>query len=154
MMMNLLKSVPLAGLPNLSSSRCGLKLNRNWTVVIKCVDWNHLEAAIFPLYYENNGRPVTNIPRRMSKSYDKRISMEPHHPQQTVWLIVDVSENHYPHKRKPLGNNPEIRWAPWSKWSEHSSRTTPFYGGISCIASLRKWATTSAIRYAKYGSPR
>jgi transposase len=34
----------------------------------KCIDWNRLEAVILPLYCEDNGRPVTNIPRRMFKA--------------------------------------------------------------------------------------
>ena len=34
----------------------------------KCIDWNRLEAFILPLYCEDNGRPVTNIPRRMFKA--------------------------------------------------------------------------------------
>lgn len=34
----------------------------------KCIDWNQLEAVILPLYCEDNGRPVTNTPRRMFKA--------------------------------------------------------------------------------------
>ena len=33
-----------------------------------CLDWSRLEAIILPLYCEDNGRPVTNIPRRMFKA--------------------------------------------------------------------------------------
>jgi transposase len=34
----------------------------------KYIDWSQLEAVILPLYCEDNGRPVTNIPRRMFKA--------------------------------------------------------------------------------------
>jgi transposase len=34
----------------------------------KCIDWSRIEAAILPLYCKDNGRPVTNIPRRMFKA--------------------------------------------------------------------------------------
>jgi transposase len=33
-----------------------------------CLDWSRLEAVISPLYCKDNGRPVTNIPRRMFKA--------------------------------------------------------------------------------------
>jgi len=32
------------------------------------IDWSRLEAVILPLYCEDNGRPVTNVPRRMLKA--------------------------------------------------------------------------------------
>jgi transposase len=34
----------------------------------RCVDWNRFEDIILPLYCEDNGRPVTNTPKRMFKA--------------------------------------------------------------------------------------